>query len=195
MKNKFLLIGLSVTLLSASVLSGCGKEEPSSPEKEETVSNEPTDEAAANSESTKILGEFSTVTYDGEAVDQSILAEADVTMINVWTTFCGYCIDEMPVLQKLSEEYKEQGLQIIGIVSDVDKANDSTVTDIVDTLGLTYPNLLSSDDLQSQMLQYIQSVPTTLFVDPEGNAIGQLHVGARDEEGWRKVIESTLEIQ
>lgn len=195
MKNKFLLIGLSVMLLSASVLSGCGKEEPSSPEKEETVSNEPTDEAAADSESTKILGEFSTVTYDGEAVDQSILAEADVTMINVWTTFCGYCIDEMPVLQKLSEEYEEQGLQIIGIVSDVDKANDSTVTDIVDTLGLTYPNLLSSDDLQSQMLQYIQSVPTTLFVDSEGNAIGQLHVGAQDEKGWREIIENTLEIQ
>lgn len=194
-KNKFLLIGLSVILLSASVLGGCGKEEPASPEKEKTVSGGSADEADANSEPTKILGDFSAITYSGETVDQSILDGADVTMINVWTTFCGYCIDEMPVLQKLSEEYKEQGLQIIGIVSDVDEANNATVTDIVNTLGLTYPNLLSSEDLQKQILQYIQSVPATLFVDPEGNAIGELQVGARDEEGWREIIESILEIQ
>lgn len=201
MKKKIVIIALSAMLLGSSALHGCGKKEEPAPASDSAASEESagngdsntTDKTANSSESTKILGEFSTVTYTGEPVDQSILADADVTMINVWTTFCGYCIDEMPILQKLSEEYKEQGLQIIGIVSDVEKANDPTVTDIVDTLGLTYPNLVSSDDLQAQMLQFIQSVPTTVFVDSDGNTIGKLQIGARDEEGWRAIIESTLE--
>lgn len=178
MKKKLIILGFVGMLLAASILDGCGKKE----------------DAAESSETTKVLGDFSAMTYTGQTVDQSILAEADVTMINVWTTYCGYCIDEMPILQKLSEEYREQGLQIIGIVSDVKEANDPTVTDIVDALGLTYTNLVSSDDLQKQMLQFIQSVPTTVFLDSEGNAIGKLHVGARDEKGWREIIENTLEL-
>ena len=45
---------------------------------------------------------FTTEDLDGNEVTESILKDKDVTMINIWGTFCPPCIEEMPELAKLS---------------------------------------------------------------------------------------------
>ena len=45
-----------------------------------------------------VLSAFSTTDLEGNAVDQSMLADYDLTMVNVWATYCGPCISEMPDL-------------------------------------------------------------------------------------------------
>ena len=42
------------------------------------------------------FGEFEVTDLDGKKVDKSIFQEADVTMVNVWATFCNPCLEEMP---------------------------------------------------------------------------------------------------
>lgn len=176
MKKRLLMTGLSLLLLSSLILGGC------------------TRKAADPSGSESFIGSFTSITHTGDSVDQTILEQADLTMLNVWTTFCGYCIEEMPTLQSLSETYKGQGLQIIGIVSDVTTANDATVQDILDTAGVTYPQILASDELRDGFLGDIQSVPTTIFVDSSGQIIGKPYVGMRDKEGWTSIIDQSLEL-
>ncbi len=139
-----------------------------------------------------LLGEFKAVTYTGESVDQTIFAQADVTMINVWTTFCTYCIDEMPALKSLSEKYRDQGFQVIGIVSDVAKSGDETVQDIIDATGADYTHIIPSSDLRTGFLKNVQSVPTTYFVDSEGKQIGNPYLGARNQDSWEKIITDIL---
>ena len=40
-------------------------------------------------------------------------------MINVWGTFCGPCIREMPDLARISESHKNSGVEVVGVVIDV----------------------------------------------------------------------------
>ena len=79
----------------------------------ETVSTEAEQAGAA------FLGRFTAQDLQGNGVSQSIFADYDLTMINVWATYCPPCLQEMPDLGKLSEEYKDKGVQVLGIVSDV----------------------------------------------------------------------------
>ena len=55
-----------------------------------------------------ILGEFTATGLDGEEVDQSIFTGYDVTMVNVWATFCGPCLSEMPDLGALHQEFSDR---------------------------------------------------------------------------------------
>lgn len=136
--------------------------------------------------------DFTAVTQSGETVDQTLFAQADVTMINVWTTFCTYCLDEMPALQSLSEEYKDEGFQVVGIVSDVAKSDDETVQNIIDATGTEYMHIIPSSDLRTGFLKNVQSVPTTFFVDSNGKQIGDPYLGAKDQDAWAKIIEEML---
>ena len=175
--------------LSLSI-TGCSNapEENDSSTKNTTASAETSSDTASSS----LLGDFTAVTQSGETVDQTLFAQADVTMINVWTTFCTYCLDEMPALQSLSEEYKDEGFQVVGIVSDVAKSDDETVQNIIDATGTEYMHIIPSSDLRTGFLKNVQSVPTTFFVDSNGKQIGDPYLGAKDQDAWAKIIEEML---
>ena len=53
----------------------------------------------------KIFGSFTALDIDGTPTDQTIFADTKVTMVNMWATFCGPCIKEMPDIAELSKEY------------------------------------------------------------------------------------------
>ena len=44
------------------------------------------------------LPSFSTTDMEGNTVTQDIFADYDLTVVNIWTTWCIYCINEMPAL-------------------------------------------------------------------------------------------------
>ena len=175
--------------LSISVTGCSGSPDETDTSSQGTQASASTDSDAKTS---SLLGDFTAVTQSGEPVDQTIFAQADVTMINVWTTFCTYYLDEMPALQALSEEYKDKGFQVVGIVSDVAKSGDDTVQDIIDATGTTYMHIIPSSDLRTGFLKNVQSVPTTFFVDSNGKQIGDPYLGAKDQDTWAQIIEETL---
>ena len=108
---------------------------------------------------------FTTEDLDGNEVTESILKDKDVTMINIWGTFCPPCIEEMPDLAKLSASLPENA-QIIGILCDVSLNDKSALQDaksIVSKAGTNYPCLLLNDSLTDYLSQFMY-VPTTIFV-------------------------------
>ena len=146
-----------------------------------------------------LLEGFTAEDLDGNPVDDSIFEGYGVTMVNVWATFCGPCIEEMPYLGTLAEEYASQGLQIVGIVSDVlarDGSYDEELTqlarDIAAETGADYLHLMPSADLQTRVLGSVQAVPTTFFVDEHGAQIGEAILGAQTEDAWRQVFDELL---
>ena len=62
---------------------------------------------------------FESVDLDGKEITSELYSNNKLTMINIWGTFCGPCIREMPGLAKLSEENKAKGVEIIGIPIDI----------------------------------------------------------------------------
>ena len=146
-----------------------------------------------------VLSSFSTQTLTGESVDNTMLSGYPVTMVNVWATFCGPCIDEMPDLGVLSAEYADKGVQIVGLVSDVltseaaiDQEQVDLAKEIVSATEANYPHLLPSTELIQTVLMNTQVVPTTFFVDAAGNQIGETITGARSIDQWRSILDSMV---
>lgn len=158
----------------------------------------PSSEGPSSETSPGLLSSFSTTDLEGNTVDQSVLEGYDLTMVNVWATYCSPCLQEMPDLGELAAEYKEEGVQIIGLVSDV-LNSDGTVSDsqvetaqeIVAETGADYLHLMPSADLMG-LLSQIYGVPTTFFVDSEGNQVGYAYVTALSREQFVEIIDSAL---
>ena len=202
-------IKLAACALALALLAGCAGRGPASQSagaaSESAAAPESVSESAASASQSAsetepmTLGAFSANTLDGEAVDETIFAGHTLTIVNVWATFCGWCVDEMPVLSALGEEYAADGVQIIGIVNDTvgpdgspDESQIALAQDIVAEGGATYKNLALSEDLLQLGFANLPAVPATLFFDGNGYTVGQGIVGAQDEDGWRALIEERL---
>ncbi len=200
MKRK-LFAALLAVLMTLS-LAACAKEaadppppaEPSSQAGEESAS-----QSGEPGETAGILSSFAAADLEGNQVTQAVFEGHKVTMVNVWATFCGPCLGEMPELGELHNEYADQGFQILGIVTDT-LAQDGSVSqtqvdlakEIAQETGAGYTHLLPSEDLVACLLWQIDSVPTTIFVDETGALIGKGYLGARSKDAWKEIIEEKL---
>ena len=57
---------------------------------------------------------------------------------------------------------------------------------------VTYPFLIPDAGYLNGSLAGISAVPTTFFVDKEGNIVGETYTGSRSYEEWESVIEKEL---
>lgn len=145
------------------------------------------------------FGNFSASNLNGDLVSQDIFKSANLTMINIWGTFCGPCIEEIPVLGELSQEYKDKGFQIVGIVIDAVDSNGNAQAEqlvaaknLLETSQAYYLNIVPSNSLLNNQLRVVMAVPTTIFVDKEGEIVGSTIIGSKSKEGWMKIINSHL---
>ena len=188
-----LACSLSLTLL----LGACSGS--SSSQFETSAASQQQAAASSQGEQAGILSAFSTTSLDGSNLDQSMLEGYGLTMVNVWATYCKPCLSEMPDLGELADEYRDEGVQIVGLVSDVLNSDGSfsqeqldTARDIVAETGADYPHLLPSQDLYG-LLSQIYAVPTTFFVDSEGRQVGSAYLSAKEKDEWAEIIESMME--
>ncbi len=89
--------------------------------------------------------------------------KGEVVLVNVWATWCGYCLAEMPKLDHLYQEHKKQGLVIFGL-SDEDRA---TQRKGLAKVPVTYP-LLTYDGQIPGLYRYVAAYPTTFVIDRRG---------------------------
>lgn len=122
------------------------------------------------------LKKFETTTLDGEKFTQDNLKDYDLTVVNVWSTGCGYCIDEMPALEKLKGQLPSN-VQIVTICIDGEESPD-TAKKVLAKQGLTAKTIVPSDSLNEGLLQYVSGTPTTVFFDKNGKQVGEPKVGA-----------------
>ena len=104
---------------------------------------------------------------DGQSVNPAeVFAQHQVTMVNIWATYCGYCIDEFPELEELNREMAEKDCAVIGICTDLSGGNTALARQILDECGVTYLNLyVTEESLQNLALD---CVPTSFFVSRDG---------------------------
>lgn len=95
--------------------------------------------------------------------------------LNFWATWCPPCKEEMPEIQKLYEETKNSDLVIIAV--EIGEPL-STVKPFIASNKYSFKVLLDSD--QSVSTKYnIASIPTSYFIDVDGNIISK-RIGAMD---------------
>jgi len=103
---------------------------------------------------------------NGEQMDFADL-RGKVVMFNAWATWCAPCMNEIPMFVDLYEKYRDKGLEIWGVSTDIQ--GKSIVVPKVEELGINYPVLLARD---SHLLEIFgvsfRGLPVTLFFDREG---------------------------
>lgn len=193
-----------ILLLALLMLSGCGNSADTTPNTDSSApSSSQTDDAQSNdsaaSESSDDSAETFQLTFtakdlDGNEVDQSVFANAKLTMMNIWATFCGPCINEMPELGELAAEGGTD-YQIIGVCADLNGTGDmlEDAKEIVSQTKANYLHLQPSEDLYP-VLTASSSVPVTFFFDSEGKLVGKGILGAQDKDTWSQVISERLEM-
>ncbi len=135
---------------------------------------------------------------DGSAATADVLSGHKLTMINVWATYCNPCIGEMPELGRLSADYAEKGLQIIGVISDAgaseapDAEAQAYAQVIIEQTGASYLHLIPGEGLLRGALAEVTAVPTTYFVDENGRPVGEALVGSRSYEDWAAIVDERL---
>ena len=189
-------------LLSVLMLASCQQTENnqqngnSDPQQNVSADNADNGENYAD---TSVFGTFTAKDLDGNEVTQDIFASNKLTMVNIWATFCGPCINEMPDLGELAAEYADKGVGIVGIPLDVtnEKGNiDSYLyneaVDIVATTKAAYTHIVPVESMFVRKLASVTAVPETVFVDSQGNQVGDCYYGARSKAQWTEIIEELL---
>lgn len=187
------------------------EEAPSETPAEETVEEQPEDteeqpenaeeQSAEQSTEEGAFEKMSLTNLAGDEIDKTIFEGHDLTVINVWATSCKPCLSEMPELAKLSDEYEQNGgqVQIIGLCTDLVDMDANRVdsqielaNQIVELTGADYTHLVPDDEMLNFLMENIIGVPTTFFVDSQGEEVGESVIGARDQAAWQEEINNRL---
>ena len=136
------------------------------------------------------LSDFSTTDVYGEPYDGSIFGEYELTILNMWATWCGPCITELPHLQSLYENYQDRGVNVMGLLAIDSTSTVQAAITMMENKGLTYPTLIPDDTLLGIMDQCMY-IPDTFVVDKEGNVLEWV-VGGMSYQQFVNLVEKWL---
>lgn len=109
--------------------------------------------------------DFSLPTTDGETIRLSDF-RGQAVLVNLWATWCPPCRAEMPAIEKVYNEYKDEGFIVFAIdMTYQDKL--SAVPPFVQDHGLTFPILLDETGEAARAYQ-LRSLPSSFFIDRDG---------------------------
>ena len=130
------------------------------------------------------------VDMKGNKVNAEIFKDYDVTMINIFTTWCGHCINEMPELNELYGKLPKNA-NLIGICADAYMAPDDLEA-IMEYFELKFP-VLKVTTAQKDMIYDTIGYPTTLFVDKAGSILNVVSGAPRNPvKYYGDIIDSLL---
>jgi peroxiredoxin len=110
-------------------------------------------------------------------------------LLNYWATWCGPCKAEIPALNDLYAQYKDQGLAIVGISVDDD---EPTLLEFSKNFPMSYTVVTARE--QEDALEAAGPVwgyPTTFFIGRDGSICGK-HMGPATKEDFEREIKALL---
>ena len=194
MKKKILILGMALML--AAGISACNASSKTSSSEATTTESKQADAKAEDSKQAesdkedKKFPEFSAKTVSGEDISSDVFKDSKLTVVNVWGSWCGPCVQEIPELQKLYESMKDKDVNVIGLAQDAGTDLDA-VKEIIDKNKVTYQNIVPEGATEDFVMS-LMAFPTTFFVDSDRNIVGVIQ-GGRNLEAFTAAVEGVLE--
>jgi hypothetical protein len=194
MRKKILILGMA--LMMAAGISACNASSKTSSSEATTTESKQADAKAEDSKQAesdkedKKFPEFTAKTVSGEDISSDLFKDSKLTVVNVWGSWCGPCVQEIPELQKLYESMKDKDVNVIGLAQDAGTDLDA-VKEIIDKNKVTYQNIVPEGATEDFVMS-LMAFPTTFFVDSDRNIVGVIQ-GNRNLEAFTAAVEGVLE--
>ena len=137
--------------------------------------------------------DFTLKNLNGEDVSLSDY-EGSVLIIDFWATWCPPCRMEIPHFNELYAEYKDKGLEVLGV--SLDRGGKSVVTDFMKSTEINYTVLMGNNSVSADYQKFVHpdeqnAIPYTFIIDKEGQ-IAEIFVGYRPKADFESVIVKLL---
>lgn len=115
-------------------------------------------------------------------------------VLNFWTSWCTYCIKEMPDFQRVFEATGDS-IAFLGVnLLNVQGETRSAARRLADQTGVRYPLAYDQDGLLYKHFSLRTLMPLTVLVRADGT-IATTHFGPLDAKGLKKAIEDYLKLE
>ena len=121
--------------------------------------------------------DFTLQDIDGESFELKSTRKSWV-FLHFWASWCGPCREEMPEIQGLADNFKDDNFKIVMINTAED---EDTIFQFLATINIDLNSLMDTDGLVTEVWKP-RGLPTTFLIDPEGNIKYQA-IGGRE---WTK---------
>jgi thiol-disulfide isomerase/thioredoxin len=88
-----------------------------------------------------------------------------VTLVNIWATWCPPCREEMPAMQRLYDALKDKGFRIAAV--SIDEGNIKDVTAFTSSLGITF-DILHDKSGRIEQIYQTTGYPESFLIDKNG---------------------------
>ncbi|MFK7816866.1 MAG: TlpA family protein disulfide reductase [Gammaproteobacteria bacterium] len=98
------------------------------------------------------------------------------TLVMLWTTNCGICQREYPIMSEFHDKHKDTTAKVIGVSLD-GYSNLDTITEHINDMPMTFDNLIGeiavvAFNYESATEESLRGTPTFLMFNPEGQLVG-----------------------
>ena len=159
---------LAALLVLVVVIAGCKRgETPAGSASRGGAAKTATAATTTGIEVGSTMPDYSAMNLDGTKFDLAG-RRGKVVLLNVWATWCGPCVFEIPELQRIHDAYAARGFEVVGVSGD--ESGVESVKQFMDEKKMRYPVAL---DPQGQLANLLQTtvLPTSVLVDRSGKII------------------------
>jgi peroxiredoxin len=135
-----------------------------------------------------IAPDFSLESLDGSTMRLSDL-RGKAVLLNFWATWCGPCKIEMPWFVDLQNQYRAQGLQIVGVA--MDDASKADIAKFAKDMGVNYPILIGKEAVGDQY-GGVPALPETFLIGRDGKIVDKI-IGLRGKSEIEDSIKKALD--
>ncbi len=116
---------------------------------------------------------------------------SELLVVNLWATWCGPCLEELPYFERLARETKEGAVQFVGVSVDLKNQVESQVIPFLKKREMPYPSVVFFGDSE-EMINFFSTewkgdIPATFFYNKQGEKVGQFLGQVTYEELKQKV--------
>jgi len=174
--------GFSFFVLILILLAGCSKETSSDNGigKQKIIAQSSTEEEKWGN-----APDFTLPSLGGDDFILSSL-KGKVIILDFWATRCPPCRKEIPGFIELYREYKDEGLEIVGVCLE----SEAAVKPFAEETGINYTLVFANQEIV-QRYGGIRYVPTTFIIDRQGNIVKK-HIGYTSRETFEEEIKELL---
>lgn len=173
---------LVISVASALILSACSK-----------IGTNNTNVANSNNftqvAENQQAPEFNLQTFDNQSISLSS-QKGKAVFIDFWAAWCPFCIEEMPEIEKISQEFKDD-LVVLGIHR-TETEDVKTGEKFAQERGVTYPFLKDTDGSVYKAYTLGRNfMPAAVFINKEGKVVKFLY-GPKTEDQMRQYAKQAL---